>query len=305
MIDWYMLLAPLSILAILLLFRFLGCKFTASDDPTTPPPTYNEIIIEEADLVAYWRLGEPAGTGSGAQAKDEKAANPGAYATAVLAEDPGQQSPAAPGALNLGAPGLIEGSPATSMQVNGGFVSVPFDAALNPPKTPGFTVEAWVVAQWDSGETGFFRSVIDSQGDGGAPSGYSLYAGPDPLNAADPKYYWQAYVGTGTELRFVRSSFPVALDQITYLVLTYDGTTETLTLYSADMEMDLNAMLTPPQITVSYSQNLTAPLFIGMGNPAGPSPLWPFQGRIQEVAIYKKALDAATIEKHGFAGLAV
>jgi Concanavalin A-like lectin/glucanases superfamily len=231
-------------------------------------------------------------------------ANPGIYATAVLAEDPGQQSPSAPGTLNLGAPGLIETLGLDrSMQVNGGFVSVSVNAALNPPKTPGFTVEAWVVAEWDSGETGFFRSVIDSNGDGGVPSGYSLYAGPDPLNAADPKYYWQAYVGTGTELQFVRSSSPVAVGQITYLVLTYDGTTETLTLYSADMEMDLNAMLTPPQITVSYSQNLTAPLFIGMGNPAGPSPLWPFQGRIQEVAIYQKALDAVTIEKHGFAGL--
>jgi hypothetical protein len=53
------------------------------------------------------------------------------------------------------------------------------------------------------------------------------------------------------------------------IFLTYDGTTETLKLYSADVTMDLDAMATPPQITVSYSPNLAASLFIGMCNPAG------------------------------------
>src|SRR5438105_12560024 len=161
MSEWYFLASPVAVLAILLLFRFIGCQsFTAADEPTvetTPGPDGNPVAdyaatVLEDDPVSYWRLQEkhsaepPTGPAvpapntvtAGGTAKDEKGANNGTYKS-VKVQPPApppppppapslSDSPAAPGLLSLEAPGLLEltGQQSTALNVDGGYVEVPF-----------------------------------------------------------------------------------------------------------------------------------------------------------------------------------
>jgi hypothetical protein len=321
MMDWFLLLAPLPVAAFLLLFRFVGCVLNteglAPEDPIPdPPPDYGAAMLAEADLVAYWRLGEPAGTSAGDPALDQKGAHPGTYTTADLAADPGLLSPetAHPPILAPGEAGLLDSAPAlTSVQVDGGYVGVPWASALNPPKTPGFTVEAWVRPAWPAAETGVFRCVVASREDLsiGGRHGYVLYAGPqlDPVTFAivDPAMRWQAWVGDGAQWRMLVGP-PVQVDLTTYLLVTYDGATETLVLYAVNESIDLDSYA-PANMSTSYSPNPGKPLYLGMGAPEravpSPGPLYPFLGRIQEVAVYESPLGGPSFTAHVRAGFGI
>src|SRR5262249_24435437 len=133
-----------------------------------------------------------------------------------------------PPILNAGQQGLVPNNalPQTSVQVNGGFVSVPFSSTFNPVNK-AFSVEAWVSAEWDlMGETDVFRCVVTSRQDTGPALpkfGYILYAGPslDPA-VQDFNMHWQAWVGDGTQ-NWVMLVGPVVEVGPTYLLLTHDG----------------------------------------------------------------------------------
>jgi hypothetical protein len=195
MSDWYFLLTPLAVLAVLLLFRFIGCSsFGASDDaaietkpgptPTADPvPDYPGTVLKD-NPVSYWRLQEkhsaepsPGATANntpvtGGQAKDEKGNNPGTY-KAVKVQPPAPppppppapnltDSPPAPGTITLESTGLLElpGAQSTSLFVDGGYVEVPFSNSL---LLNSFTFEALVRPEWDPNdpkESGRYRTVI-------------------------------------------------------------------------------------------------------------------------------------------------
>lgn len=310
MTDWLLLaLVSLSVTAVLTCFRFTGCTLDFDSVGPQPAPEYGETI--KAEAIAYWRLGEPARTGPGDQAKDEKGANHGEYRSTALVA--GVQSPATatPPVLQAGQPGLLAAAPSqTSVRVDGGHVSVPFSAVLNPPADAQFSVEAWVHPEWDAGEPDLFRCVVASREDTGAQKhGYILYAGPvlDPTTfvTTDPSQRWQAWVGDGTTWRMLVGS-PVEVGQTTYLLLTYERATQTLTL---DAIVNPCPETSPPprlSMVAVYSPNPDKPLYIGMGAteivvPPG-QPLYPFLGRLQEIAFYDAALDADKASAHAAAG---
>ena len=74
----------------------------------------------------------------------------------MFPDDPANSSAAADGTFSLGNIGIVQGDTVpphqntepenrtTCLQTNGGYISVPFDAALIPTKAEGFTLEAWV-----------------------------------------------------------------------------------------------------------------------------------------------------------------
>src|SRR5438067_6103928 len=103
MTDWIFLLTPLLVLAIVLLFRFVGCghlQGAPDDEPAsspTPagPPKYRDSIMAEPNLVAYWRLVEADGLTA---AKDEKGFHDAIYVTtSPIPDDPARKSQGAPG----------------------------------------------------------------------------------------------------------------------------------------------------------------------------------------------------------------
>jgi hypothetical protein len=288
MTDWSLLLMPIALIAIVALAGFVGCSF-------------NPGGIADPSLVSHWLLGET----TGPTAADTTGTNNGTYTSVVLTPDVPRQSPgtANPAVLNLGAVSLLDAFPTElSVQVDGGYVEIPFSDSIN---TPQFTVFGWVHPEFDLTETEggkhLFRSVVTSRDtDGGAVRGYVIYAGPNLNNTADPTLYWQAWFGTGVAAAppTMLIGPPVEADQTTFLAITYDGTTAQLFVNGS---IDTVGTPSVSQAT-AYSPNPSKNTFIGMGGTEGPSQVYPFKGRLQEFRYFNVAIPASTIDNNFMAG---
>jgi Concanavalin A-like lectin/glucanases superfamily len=297
---------PFALLAIVLLLCFVGCDFPLGQLPEPKPFTeYSSKILAEPTLVAYWPLDEA----TGSVAADHKNNHDGEYLSRVFPADPVRRSAATPASgpvLNLGQDGLLEGdrvspfdatSPrTTSIEVNGGYVSVPFDPALNPTQADGFTIEAWVRVEWSATDTVALRVVMVSfDTAGGGANGYALLASPDDTPGQEGQYNWQAQVGAGTSITVVNGPH-VTFDATTHLVLTYDPNAPpgpTLTLF-VDAQ--------PHSVQTDYQASTQSRLFIGAGAPFLPEPRFPWVGRLQCIAVYTGALAHEQVNKHALFG---
>jgi hypothetical protein len=200
-----------------------------------------------------------------------------------------------PPVLTLGASGLLSNAPGdTCIIVDGGYVEIPFDAALN---TPAFSVMAWCLPEFDPSEAvdgqPVFRCLLASrEGNGVQPAGFMIYSGPNLSNPTDTTIYWQTWIGDGKPgdswTRLVGPA--VAANETTHLAVTYDGTT--LMLYVNHSNEG------PPdaQADAGYSPNTSKSFYIGMGAPDAPQPAYPFKGRLQDVRYYKAAQPASVID---------
>ena len=283
---------PFALFAIVLLFCFVGCHVVFPLDDVRPGFTrYTEIILAEPTLVAYWPLGEAAGETT---AVELKAGRNGAYLSQVLPDDPSFPSAAAPGTLILGQPGIVEGdrvpphdassARTTCIEVNGGYVSVPFDPALNPTKAEGFTIEAWVRTEWSASDTAAQRDIMASvDAAGGVVKGYALLSSEANI--------WQAIVFTGGGATFATGP-EVILDATSHLVLTYDGSL---------LRLFVNGTQSTA-VATDYQPSTESRLFIGAGGPELPEPRAPWVGKIQCVALYKGALPPERVAKHALYG---
>ena len=310
MIDGLAIVLSCVLLVVLFAFRFTGCALDRSGigdgDPIPAAPPYPGTVLGESTLVAWWRLGETMGT----VAADEKPplqngtyTNPGATPTDST---PGAQSHGAPGTFTLGQPGLLAGDPGrTSVFVDGGYIAVPFAAALNPPASPGFSVEAWVRPDWPEAESGFYRCVITSREDTGTPGvkrGFIIYAAPDPAPSGTSR--WEAWVGDGADWIHCPGE-RVLLGMTSQLTVTYDGTT--LRLY-VDGQLSHSTETPNPtsEVPAAYTP-VTAlrELRIGAGASELTPPRYPFRGRIQDVSVYNGPLSETTVFSHFRAGSGV
>jgi hypothetical protein len=331
----YFLLGALSVFVALLLCGFVGCSFSAEGSGFTPPELADEPdcqedyaakISETSDLVAYWRLGEPDSTPipSDDTVKDEVGGFDGHYRKLDPAEEDTQgHSPATGGNITLGVtPGLLHNlQDAPCIEVDGGFVRVPFDIDLNPSS---FSLEAWVDPKNDL-DPDFYYCLVESTGptglDQGKRRGWGLYLGPDdPDDPPDDasKLRWQVWMADNDQFKKVATAKPnfpkdgegevISPLDLTYLVLTYNGTDKLrLWLYYPGKNQDishdnLQALEIPEDF--SFVRNDAddelgqGAFFIGTGSNLFPDPdveppsqrLYPFKGKIQEVALYKKDL---------------
>jgi hypothetical protein len=285
--------------------------------------------------VAYWRLGEPATTtvlkasdpipaGAVKTAKDTFNGYDGIYLKLNPATTPDypRHSPPTKGEIILGVtPGLLEVSPQESypcLQVDGGFVQVSWDNHLNPQ---AFTLEAWVSP--DPGlAPQYYYCLVESAGPSGLvpkKTGWGLYLGPDSAGALA----WQVWMGDGKSVNPKFNQVAVANTgrtqlTLTYLVLTYDGVQNLqLWLYYPNTEQDLSLLDIPvlkklidpftfhPNDGTSdgngeFLIGVGSNLFPVIGIP--PQRLYPFKGKIQEVALYKSVVAPVILESHELAG---
>jgi hypothetical protein len=188
------------------------------------------------------------------------------------------------------------------MVVDGGFVDVPWNDKFIPKNS--FMVEAWVRPDWSATDPQADRFVLDSR-DFNPGTGFALSAQADPNQPG--VYRWAGILGTGEA--GMKSFIPVVGGEITlgseqpvYLALTYEASSQTLTLF-VNGGGEGGSTNTLPGIP--YMPNTTQPLWIGAGasyvprrpQPDGTlgSPLFPFVGAIQDVAIWRDILQPADI----------
>lgn len=197
---WYFLLAPLAVLAVLLLFGFVGCGSVLGVTDVEIGVPYAGAVAADGPS-AWWRLQEsdPPVPTSGGTAKDELGALPGIFTQPATGypENATTRTIGAPSPvkLNLGVqPGLLAtDTNVRAMEVHGGFVRIANAGGLFQGS---FTIEVLVSAQWDLTKPGFFLPVLSCRDPASRNKGFVLYAGPDPNDPA--KYVWQLRAGTGT-----------------------------------------------------------------------------------------------------------
>jgi hypothetical protein len=254
----------------------------------------------------------------------------------VTTPDYARKSPPTTGTVTLGVtPGLLEANNQENdpcPYLDGGFVQVPWDAHLNPQ---AFSLEAWVSPD-PALDPQFYYCLAESTGPAGLSprkTGWGLYLGPDPGNPGHLVWQvWMVFNNTFNQVAvgkydFLKDAGNQVISQLrlTYLVLTFDGVHNVqLWLYFPDIDMDLDALETPylnitmPNFTFlpnDVSPNGQGDFVIGAGSNlfpvlgVPPQRLYPFKGRIQEVALYKSDLSApnnagvqTTLRQHEMAG---
>jgi hypothetical protein len=331
-------LIPVVLLGIVGMLCFVGCFLDVSGLPSTPVNNYTDgTVLLNKDCIGYWPLSETSDTvkaaelvhGLGGTYIDQNTAIPPLPTPYPWPEFTLMSPPPAPdvksaaagnaenGTITLGAPSIVKGdkdkpqddpaSPAC-MVVNGCFVHIPFDAKFTP--TASFTVEAWVRPDWDASMTTTHanRFVLDSRSLNPG-TGFGLFAKAE--DGQPGVYRWAGVIGNGGMGTDGLTTVPTSELTITlttgtpvdpvYLALTFDTTTHKLTLFvNGEQHGQVDAPI--------YVPNSTQPLWIGAGapfvaprpQPAGvpSSPLFPFVGAIQDVAIYQVALSADEIGTH-------
>jgi Concanavalin A-like lectin/glucanases superfamily len=267
MMDSVIIAAPLLIAAIVMAFRFVGCGL----DTSGIPESYSGTVSATTGLAGFWELGDAAGSTTAAD--NVTGAPAGTY-------HPG----ASPGAPGLVCSYATDGS-ATAASFDGvkGYVSVPFDQKLNPQK---FTVEALV------NPTSIASSAIVS-----SDIGYQL--------ALNGNGAFEASLGSGGSFGtpVIVNAGATTTNGPFYVAMTYDGTTLSLYVNPAasggpsTLGSDMYQTGTP-----SYSPATSGELLIG-ASAGGGSPSGFFAGKIQDVAVYSRALGFYEIVNHYATGV--
>ena len=259
---------------------------------------YDNVIKAESILVSYWRLDELE-TGD-TTAKDSAPVGPlnGEYKFLQ--------------GINRGQAGALTFKDANDKcaQFRGtqGFVEVPYNGFRNPPFS--FSVELWLLPEGASPEAQVILGSYELDADGNVVRGFVL----DVLRT--PTLRVRARIGNDTDSTSLEADLGDGLlhGGWRHVAMTYSGATKSLALYVNADDGKADAQLpTPTQSSpVLYKAitNTTMPLRIGAGQidtvmavlPGGASPLGQvglyFEGRLDEVALYRDVLDGATVKKH-------
>jgi hypothetical protein len=244
----------------------LGDNLVVSDPVeliVAPIPTmaYGETVLADSP-VGYWRLGEETGS---SMAVDEVGINDGAYLLDVILEQEG--------AL-LDDPNTAALFPGTSIDSK---VDIFYASELNPEV---FTIELWAMVTGGSGTT---RSPLTSRDSfEGSIRGYAIWAASNDrwqFKTADGGSAWNTIEGPA-----------VVENEWVHLVGLYDG---------SDMKFYVNGALvgalTAPFQFQDYEAN---PTRIGAGATESIDGGEFFVGKIDEVAIYNRALSGMEIVSH-------
>lgn len=233
-----------------------------------PVDGYARVVMAD-DPVAFWRLDE---ADASVTAVDAAGSFDGQYTLG-------------PGAITYGvAPGIPqETNPAVAV-TGKAHVQIPWALELNPHGP--FTVELWFQpASLNPGPD--FRNVISSEGAGpnwNGPNGWLLYHMPDDTLS------WVLF-SRGWDGKWLGGGGPVEAGTWYHAVLTYDGA-----LFHTYLNGDSIATQAYPAF-VPNGDGFTSLGFRFDGNGAG------FEGAIDEVAFYRKALSPDQIRAHSSASV--
>lgn len=249
--------------------------------PPAKPPTYGEVITAEPNLVSFWRLDDGVPETGDTTAKD----------SAPVAPKNGEYKNLP--AVSRGQTGALKSdlnNKCVEFQGTSGYVEVSFDPLRNPPLS--FSVEVWLKPTPSALDPQSILSSCETGVGGVIERGFAL----EILQA--PTLRVRARVGNETP---TPSEIEASLgdgsqhDGWRHVVMTFNGATGKLALYvnADDGKPDAEGLGTYKALTVS-----STPLRIA-SNLAGAL----FSGRLDEVALYRVALDGPAVRKHFLAGV--
>jgi hypothetical protein len=259
---------------------------------------YENVVKSESILVSYWRLDELE-TG-------DTTANDSAPTGPLNGEYKFLQG------ISRGQAGAMTFKDANdkAAQFRGtqGFVEVPYNGFRNPPFS--FSVELWLLPEGTSTQQQVVIGSYELDADGNVARGFVL----DVLRT--PTLRVRARLGSDTDSTSIEADLGDGLlhGGWRHVVMTYNGATKSVALYvNADdgkADAQLPTPTSPSPVSYKAITNTSMPLRIGAGQiestlavlPGGASPLGSvglyFEGRLDEVALYRDVLDGATVKKH-------
>jgi hypothetical protein len=232
--------------------------------------------------VAYYRLEEPNGSGTVADSSGNSFTG---YITYVAQADNVTIYP------QLGVPGIDSNSClfATSTGVGQGNIDIPWNTTMNPTTdgTNGapFSAEAWVQATTQSGGYGV---PLDDNMEYNQPAPYANSAGWNFYQTPGPTGTWSFSVRPNPG--FVGNGPAVTLGEWTHLVLTYDGTNATFYVNGVAF-----GTFAAPGYLANPGIGPSSDMLVGEGPNTGQIP---YNGYVDEIAIYNYALSVAQVTNH-------
>jgi hypothetical protein len=226
---------------------------------------YQSTVVSQGP-VGYWRLNETTQPGTNAPTT---AANVGSLGAT------GNGTYEGPQGLLRGFPGALANSD-TAVHFNGTdqFVSVPYDAALNPST---FTIEGWLNADNIAANCALSCGTFSSP-----RSGWLIY------QTSQTGYELRMYKNSGTAFAVdVVGTTTNVVGLYTHVVATFDGTTASIYLNGV---LANSGTLNAPYVPGVSGSGFT------IGERTDGGFLW--AGKADEVAYYNTALDANTIAAH-------
>ena len=190
----------------------------------------------------------------------------------------------------LGIPGIDTNAAlfATSTGDTQGNIDVPVNSTINPVLPDGitgapFSVELWVQASLQPGN---FEVPLDDSSDFGQPPPFNNSAGWNIYQTAGPGSTWSYSIRPSPG--FVGNGPAVVLGQWTHLVLSYDGTNA---IFYVNGVVGIAAI----PIAQFLANNGAEDLKFGEGPATGFAP---YDGAIDEVALYNYPLSAVQVANH-------
>jgi hypothetical protein len=306
MIELLFILAPLLVLPIILLFRFVGCAqiaglddapATPTPDPVPPPPVipnYRDVVMQDAaSIIGYWRLVDLYN-----DAIDETGKHDGSYRNST-------DSDVTPGNLILGQNSLVRTKPAVLCHFyNGGYAIIPAHATLF---TDEFTIEAWVRPDFSTGQEhtlfhagGFYRRPFETNP---GYHGFRIYATAGRT--------WQVDLTASTAVLSPSPLIPTGADP-THLAISVQRATPSTTRIA----LYIDGKLAAENSTLPfYPRPDGAPLLMAargeeqepadLESKAQPNISSPLRGALQEVVLYRTVRTPAQIKAHADLGRGV
>jgi hypothetical protein len=229
--------------------------------PVVVPITGYARTVMADDPVAYWRL-------------DESDGSPAAVDAAGSFD----------GSFDSGSAGVFTYGVATGIPhetdsglgvVNRARVVVPYALELNPPGP--FTAEAWLKPATLAADSSDYRTAFSSLGSG--PTGWNLYQQPNNTWA------WVLW-GDNWASTYVVSPDPIVANVWYHMALVYDGSL---------FKVYVNGVLKASAAYAGFVPNKNGAANLGWRSDSD----WkPFDGVIDDVAFYNKALNAQQVQLH-------
>ena len=253
---------------------------------------YDAKVGKDGNLVGWWRLDEGQPETGDLTAVD----------SATTAPHNGQYKNLQ--AVRRGESGAVTVDKNVAVQFLGtnGYIEVPFNALLNPPMS--FSAELWLRPEPHAAaapaHTVMACCEVNAAGD--VIRGYRLQV------VYSPKLVLRASVGSGGAATTLDADLGDGLERggWRHVVMSYDGAAKQLSIYINADDGKADAVLPTPALPapVGFAANVTAPLRIGAGFDPGGGPGGYFQGRLDEVALYRVALTGPTAREHFLASTA-